>query len=179
MNVDLFNQALKGPWETIGDDLQFKVEDRVLFFQCSDSESDWKYNLDFPAEPYRDCGWFVHGGFKDIWKSGEDAILPILLSGEIDLVTGFSHGGPAAILAHEAFWWHNQEHIPTITFGCPPVTWGKAPSRWERTTNYQVRGDIVTYLPPWYSLPGERVLIGPPRFPWITGHMPAAYRRYL
>jgi hypothetical protein len=180
--LELFNRVNKGPWTTVGDDLQYRVEDNILFFQCSKSERDWRNNFDFPAEPYRDCGWKVHRGFKRVWKSGMDTILPILLSLSDPVIVGYSHGGPLAMMAHEAYWWETQKQPRTTVFGSPRFLYDVHPDilfRWSKVINCQVRGDLVTCLPPWYIAPGHRYQVGPRRLPWPTNHTPEAYRRYL
>lgn len=180
--LGLFNKTTKGPWKTVGEDLQYRIDGNILFFQCSKSEKDWFNNFNFPAEPYRDCGWKIHRGFKKVWKSGEDILLPILLSIANPIIVGYSHGAVMALLAHEAFWWATQRQPDTLVFGCPRFVTGANQDvlyRWSRAVNCLVRGDLVTYLPPWYISPGERDQIGPRSFPWPTNHTPAAYRRYL
>lgn len=183
--MSLFDKALKGPWKTAGDDLQYKVDGNLMAFQCSASTSDWLYNFDFASAPYRDCGWKVHRGFKRIWKSAEDEILPLLLSLINPIILGYSHGADVALLAHEAYWWKWKVQPFTNTFGGARLVVGankEVRSRFSNATVYRVNGDPVTMAPfKWmgYQDVGNVQDLGPWSLPNINKHKPDAYRKYL
>jgi len=70
--LEYFNAVTHGKWITGGLNIQYRLENRVLYFQASNEESDWALNFDFPAVPYKDMKekFFVHRGFLKAWLSG-------------------------------------------------------------------------------------------------------------
>jgi hypothetical protein len=189
----LFSITNSGPWNTAGNDTQYKVAVEckriILAFAPSSSKQDWIDNFAFPVRPYRDMpyGWLAHGGFVRAWKAARDAIVADVMSilGDNQLViTGYSHGGALATLAHENFVFHGL--IPmTVIFGSPRVLWMPPKAlrhRFRDVTVIRNRGDIVTHLPPWlfgYQHVGEIVKIGKPRMIGVRPHYPVEYERSM
>ena len=180
---DLFDRVLKGPWITAGDDVQYKLEDGLLYFQCSRGASDWRANFDFPVVPYRDMKdkFRVHRGFLAKWKSVRDVIRPL----PFHTIVGFSHGAALAALAHEDRLFHLGVECTTTLFGCPRFLWmpsGVAQFAFVGVRRVSVRGDIVTHLPPAFT--GYRHthrfrIVGPWSIPRPQKHQPDEYRRYI
>jgi len=207
---ELFQQCLDAPYITIGDDFQYWYDgERTIYFQCSSSDSDWKKNLDFfpiPIKPYKDMPitWYAHRGFVKVWKSVRDTILPIVkeiyAKRFVPRIIGYSHGAAIAVLAHEDvifttlgfiktngvvdFLYGEGMEPETIVFGCPRVIWmsNKINERFYGIDNYQVRGDVVTNIPPklfGFRHVGDILKLGNwfPIWPWR--HEPKNYLRFL
>lgn len=165
----LFRELLAGGYETAPLDTQYKIKNRVLYFQSSSSRKDWFLN--FFALP-------VDGrpaGFELAWRASKNEIAcEVLKKGGIDLAVGYSRGGPLSVYAAELF------GVPFVTFGSPRV--GRHASRGERVAGPR---DIVTLAPPFYRHAGKRVKIGKARrgnikpWEWISGHGPAEYLQRL
>jgi hypothetical protein len=191
--IDLFQLCNTGPWITAGKDTQYKVvEDGdtvILAFEPSSSSQDWKDNFSFPVRPYRDMpvGWLAHGGFVRAWKAAKDQIVADvipLLEGRALRITGYSHGGALAVLAHEWFN-YNDRNPTTVTFGAPRVLWmppKRILGRFENLITIRNRGDVVTHLPPWmmgFKHAGDLTRIGKRWWPSIKAHYPSEYREGL
>ena len=162
----------------IGLDLSYKFyadrDGHRLFvcFQGSNGLRDWKNNLlavpSRAAEPYRGCGWKVHGGFAGVWRSGNDAVirearelwekysrsrpLPGGGHGAYKLVfCGFSHGAALAQLAAEDCGSRFGGVYDCVCFGSPKLAWGTRAlthlQRSIRLTNWINRADLITALP--------------------------------
>ena len=183
----LFNRVVKGPWTTVGLDLQYRFENNFLFFQQTASMEDWKNNFDFADVAYKDSDvkWRVHRGFKRVWKSGSDEILAKALDIDDLNVVGYSHGGPMAGLLHEAYWYNKRKQPRTYTFGSPRFAY-RLPTavkgRFSRLINIQAGGDLVTCLPPslfGYEHVGQIYLFGDEIVPLPSRHVPDNYRRLL
>jgi pimeloyl-ACP methyl ester carboxylesterase len=183
--LEYFNRCNDGPWITAGRDVQYKMEDGVLYFQASSSIrssiSDWIYNFMLFSEPYRDCGWKIHKGAKLLWKSVEEVIAPLLYPNMT--IVGYSQGAWLAQLAHEYDWFNNSRQPRTITFGSPALSLNPSPellSRFAGVTNYHVKGDIVAGSPPWLAVAGKRVQLEPGTwYPSFKMHAQDAYREAL
>lgn len=194
--LELFNLTQKGPWQTSGIDVQYRIEQYnnrlYIIFQQTSSKSDWKYNFTFPPIVYKKSPypWRAHKGFTLLWHSVRDEILDKLAklvtpATEIYLV-GFSLGAALAILAHEDIQYHHPAcYIKTFAFGAPRVAWLLPKIVKERLSGVRIfhrRGDIVQFVPPallGYRHVGWRNRIGPIHFPWHTMHEPKEYRAYL
>jgi hypothetical protein len=180
---ELFDRCTRGPWITSGDDVQYKLEDGVLYFQCSSSESDWRANIDIPVVPYRDMEhkFLVHRGFLRKWKSVREEIRAL----DYDQIAGFSHGAPLAALACEEREYLTGRTIPATLFGSPRFLW--MPSFMTRMKFFGVRrvtvnGDLVSHLPPaftGYRHIGPEIVVGPWSLPRPSKHEPASYRKHL
>ena len=186
---EYFEKVLSGKWATAGRNIQYRLENRVLYFQASNEESDWAFNFDFPAVPYKDMKekFLVHRGFLKAWKSVRDEIALL----DFDTIVGYSMGGALATFAHEDFRYRKGYQPKTIVFGCPKVLF--LPSlhvlnRFTAIGRYANKEDIVAKLPPFFTHVGrfERMnevkLKRPEGFPllaWLSGHTPQMYRMRL
>lgn len=181
--LETFNATIHGPWTTSGDDVQWRLDEDGLFFQCSRSRSDWLHNFDFAVTPYKNMPskWYAHAGFVRLWKSAADEIMKAIDGRIPRIVAGYSQGGALATLAHEAILWESGIQPETITFGSPRVVWAsrKVLPRFSGVFNYRNRGDIIPHLPPvimGYRHVGENENIGPWAIPSHLGHYPDKYR---
>jgi predicted lipase len=184
----LFSECLKGPWLKEGIDTNYKIKvvdnTLYLFFEGSSSSQDWKDNFNIPAIPYKDMPvkWLAHKGFIRSWKAANDNIIAKIKEYNIDnvVIAGFSHGAAIATLAHEDLLFHGF-NVKSFVFGCPRVLWlppNIVKDRFLSLTRYEVRGDIVTIIPPaWlgYIHIGNVKRIGKYSFPWHTNHYPSKY----
>lgn len=161
-------------YKEAGDDVNYAFEEDIkthtltIYFQGSNSISDWVRNFLFPAEPYKDMEipYRVHRGFLAAWKEVEDIIIDKIL--EIDtpllchkwkhiIVVGYSHGGALAAFCHECVWYYRpdlrEEGLEGYGFEAPRIYAGwkvkKAlRERWEKFTIIRNRNDLVTHCPP-------------------------------
>jgi len=186
--LDYFNAVLSGKWITAGRNIQYRLEGKTLYFQCSAEESDWAFNLDFPAVPYKHMRekFLVHRGFLKAWRSVRDEISLL----DFDTIVGYSMGGALATLAHEDFRYRKGYQPKTIVFGCPKVLFmpsSHVRSRFTEIERFANREDIVSKLPPFFTHVGiDRTLTmsvkrpeGFPRLAWLSGHIPQMYRMRL
>lgn len=191
--LELFRLCNATTWRTAGIDTQYNItetQDTVyLSFAPSSSKRDWLDNFNFPVKPYRDMPrlWLAHGGFVRAWKAAKDQItkevIPLIKNKKFR-ITGYSHGGAIATLAHE--WFEFNDYYPiTFTFGSPRVIWMPV-----KHTLYSfcwlvpVRnsGDIVMHAPPaimGYRHVGSLITIGKPGMVGIKHHKPEEYYKYL
>lgn len=142
------------PWITVGIDLQYLVENRVLYLQPTSSSYDWRKNLKVKKE------WFgegenrlrVHKGFLESYMQGREVLLKILKSGDVDSVCGYSHGAALAVLLYWDYYGHTRIKFPVFTIGCPRVvsllTSKKKRDIFSEILNVQIETDIVTRVPP-------------------------------
>lgn len=155
--LERFEATLRGPWITVGDDVQCRIERdgcvAKLFFQCSASRSDWYSNFDFPAVPYKrqPKPWMAHRGFVSKYHGIRDWLSKEMV-GVVRLeVSGYSHGGALAVLAHEDMSWNEGIDVESWCFGSPRVLWlppRAVADRFKRLTRVVVRGDLVAHVPP-------------------------------
>lgn len=184
-----FREVTRGPWITAGKDVQYKVVDRVLYFECSDGKSDWRYNLAFGDTVYDDGEFRAHRGFKMLWKSIKKEIEAL----DFDSIVGYSQGAALALFAHENFL-HRKGYEPiSFVFGCPRVLYrpsGNVLSRFSQFYRFENPGDVVTKVPPailGYRHVGQRFVLernvkrpkGCNIFRWLSGHSPEMYERRL
>jgi len=190
-----FSAVNSGPWVTSGQDVQYRIEVSAqaitLFFQPTESLSDWVHNFDFPAVPYKDMTviWRAHRGFVELWKSVRDEVAKKILDSYQSyplplVVVGYSEGAAIALLAYEDLRFRLPKAlIQGIGFGTPRVLWGPSPdARFDSFVRYSVRGDIVTMVPPWlfgFHHVGKSIKVGPVHFPWWVQHTPEQYLDYL
>jgi hypothetical protein len=193
MNIlELFNECTSGGWTTAGIDVQYKVIDETLFFQCSHGKSDWMYNFKASGDVYTNSNipFVGHKGFNELWESVRNEIEKLSFSS----IVGYSQGAAIAVRAHENFY-HRKGFEPerTILFGCPPSI--KKPSddlrkRFTNVMNIYNYNDIVFHLPKLigYSHVGcfcklDSYKIKKPAsvglLEWLSGHSPKQYRQAL
>lgn len=203
---EVFEDAIRGPWETAGLDVQFRIKDEgdmaEIYFQGSVSEQDWRLNFDFIMEPYNDMPvpWLAHGGFVIGYKSVRDAIMSRINTKKYVFISGYSLGAAyAQLLLEDIRFNHPEIDSGAIVYGAPRVFYlppKVVRDRLEpliRVNNY---GDIVTHVPPaWagYRHVGEVYKIGSFKhflsilfpikqwmdFPTVKSHLIADYRHNL
>lgn len=133
-------------WITAGEDVQYKVIDRVLYFQCSRGASDWRHNFDVARNVYdkSDVRFVMHRGFARLWLS----VKPIIEVMDFDTIVGYSQGAALAIAAHENYFHRNGIEPATYTFGCSASIWfpgRQLRARFTRVFNFINPRDIVYY----------------------------------
>jgi triacylglycerol lipase len=186
MLKEYFTTVLEGPWKTAGEDVQYKIINKVLYLAGSNSFTDWKHNFDFPIEPYKKMPivWYAHRGFISAWKSARDKILFDTKNNSVHTIVGYSFGGALATLAHEDYIFNYGDGINTYTFGSPRVVWDSSgiKSRFDKLIRVKVNGDIVTHLPfafLGFNHVGKCITYGPKSFPRIMKHIPREYLAQL
>ena len=168
------NCAWKIHYEQVGDSVNYAFEEDIesstlyIYFQGSNSISDWVRNFLFPAKPYKDMDipYRVHRGFLAAWKTVEDIIIEKVT--EIDtpsplfkwkniVVIGYSHGGALAGLCHECIWYWRpdlrRQGLIGYGFEAPRFYAGwkvkeVLKQRWEHFYIIRNNNDIVTHCPP-------------------------------
>ena len=157
--LELYEKTLKKPWITVGNDTQYKLigDEHILClcFQGSNSDVDWKYNFRFWIKPYKNMKskWYAHSGFVTAWKLAEKQIALDVknnLGNRKLLILGYSHGASLSILAHEYFWFNNNNPL-TFAFAPARVIWfpfGNIKKRFKDLFVIKNRGDIITHVPP-------------------------------
>ena len=165
--------AYEASYEEAGDDVNycFQSEGRTLYiyFQGSNSISDWVRNFLFPSKPYKDMDvtYRVHRGFLAAWKEVEDIIIEKITAKDPKapeefywkeiVVVGYSHGGALAAFCHECCWfWRPDLRRGGLTgygFEAPRIYAGWKvkdclKQRWETFTVVRNNNDLVTHCPP-------------------------------
>ena len=152
-------------YQEAGDDVNYgfleEGDQLYIFFQGSNSISDWIRNFLFPAKPYKDMGipYRVHRGFLAAWKEVEDIIIDKISNSRWKHITvvGYSHGGALAAFCHECVWyWRPDLRVGGLEgygFEAPRIYAGwhvkKAlKERWETFRVIRNKNDIVTHCPP-------------------------------
>ena len=167
----------------IGRDLSYKFhvdhEHHCIYilFQGSNGLRDWWHNfLAAPTnrgalEPYRNCGWRVHLGFRRVWRSGNDQVMRETLAlwerfresrpvanGPMSpyhvCFAGFSHGAALAQLAAEDWSFRGQgdgARPDCVCFGSPKLAWGEEAVRRLGGSMILIswinRADLITKVP--------------------------------
>ena len=167
-----YNCAYTVPYQQIGDSVNYAFIEEgntlYIYFQGSNSITDWVRNFMFPAKPYKDMeiSYRVHRGFLAAWKTVEDLVIEKITEKEKDLlcykwqhivVVGYSHGAALAGLCHECVWfWRpdlRERGLEGYGFESPRFYggwWVKKALR-ERWANFKIircNNDIVTHCPP-------------------------------
>ena len=129
-----------------------------LYFEGSNSVTDWIHNFYFPAKPYRhmnDGVWFCHRGFLKVWKSIEPRVKDNILDPNIKTINivGYSHGAAIAQLCYEYVRFNRPDiSLSGVGFGAPRVVWGflikRVRERFRGFVAVRNGNDIVTHLPP-------------------------------
>ena len=181
MNLPIYfeNCAYNIVYQQIGDSVNyaFVENDRTLYiyFQGSNSITDWVRNFLFPAKPYKDMGikYRVHRGFLAAWKEVEDLIISKInetiykknkdnVFEEVKrwtriIIIGYSHGGALAAFCHECVWFHRPDlrigQLEGYGFEAPRIYAGwwvkkSLKERWKTFTVIRCNNDIVTHCPP-------------------------------
>lgn len=114
--LEKFETVNRGDWITSGKNVQYKVINSVLYFQCTQGVSDWKQNFRFSDEAYSGVSSFrAHKGFIELWQSVRHEIEAL----DFDTIVGYSQGGALAGFAHENYFHRKGFEPMTYTFGCP------------------------------------------------------------
>lgn len=175
---ELFRKcAWEVKYQQAGDSVNYAFEEDGdelrIYFQGSNSITDWVRNFLFPAKPYKDMGipYRVHRGFLAAWKEVEDIIIEKILEpddeghGSYDYgykwqritVIGYSHGAALAGLCHECVWFHRADlrdgGLSGFGFEAPRFFAGfcvpkKLRERWSAFEVVRTNEDIVTHCPP-------------------------------
>lgn len=132
------NCAYKVVYTQVGDSVNYAFVEEgdtlYIYFQGSNSISDWVRNFWFFKKPYKDMriSYYVHGGFLSAWKEVEDIIIKKITEVKspytkrtwysytdfIDgpdyrfnniITVGYSHGGALSGLCHECVWYNRQD----------------------------------------------------------------------
>jgi hypothetical protein len=160
-------------YEQAGDSVNYAFVEEgrslLIFFQGSNSITDWVRNFLFGKRPYKDMKveYKVHRGFLAAWKEVEDIIIKKVTDrqtyGEWKytydkiIIVGYSHGGALAGLCHECVWFHRPDLRETGLIGygfeAPRFYAGwkvkdELKERWEKFFVIRTNNDIVTHCPP-------------------------------
>lgn len=139
----------------------------LILFEPSDGSVDWRHNFAFFRKPYRDMEipYKVHGGFLKCWKIVKNEVVLRVIEKDVEgdfrqkkvVITGYSHGGALALLAHECVWFERPDlrdkGILTIAFEAPRIYGGwrvkeELKERWRNCFVVRNHRDIVTHMPP-------------------------------
>lgn len=205
--VDLFNYCNWIEYQEVGHDVDYAFieganDTLYIYFEPSNSKTDWIVNFAFPRRPYKDMQipYRVHGGFLSNWKAVEDIVIARVTEKGANgdyrwkrvVVVGYSHGGALAALCHEGVWFHREDlreaGLAGISFDGPRVFGGlyvpaALKERWAHFYVIRNHRDIVTHLPPvvmFFRHVGELVEIGAGEDPGLIGaHYPNKIRESL
>ena len=167
-----YNCAYTIQYQQAGDSVNYAfVEDKdtlYIYFEGSNSISDWVRNFLFPAKPYKDMKipYRVHRGFLAAWKEVEDIIIQKITETQLReavkeeraqglenvwdfrwrhiVVIGYSHGGALSGLCYECCWFYRpdlrEEHLEGYGFESPRfyAGWHVKEELKERWQNYKV-----------------------------------------
>lgn len=157
-------------YEQAGDSVNYAFVTRghklYIYFQGSNSITDWVRNFWFKKKPYKDMeiSYRVHAGFLAAWKEVEDIIIAKITEKENDeykwkhiVVVGYSHGGALSGLCHECVWYWRPDlrenglegygfESPRF-YGCMFVK-PSLKERWAKYTIIRCNNDLVTHCPP-------------------------------
>lgn len=169
--AEMFRQCWCGvAYQQVGDSVNYAFEEDkgslTIFFEGSNSLSDWVRNFLFGKRPYKDMGvpYRVHRGFLAAWKEVEDIVIDKITERKGKgyrwkhiTVVGYSHGGALTFFATEAIWFHRPDlrdgGFESYAFEAPRVFCGLwvpkvLKERWANMTVVRDGCDIVTHLPP-------------------------------
>lgn len=183
--LDHFNACdyAPGPWYTIGDDTQYRIDlidgMNYLSLQPSNSNKDWEYNLRPWIEPYRGCGWKAHAGYAHVWRQCNDALFAMLDPSIPLVIRGYSHGADLGIFAHEDAIWRGYKVYATYTFGASAIVRGDFRDIFDNLFRIYVRGDIVTIVWGWFKHVGNPIRLGKCALPSPLHHRQVEYRKGL
>ena len=164
------NCAYDVPYETVGNDVNYAFVEKkntlYIYFQGSNSVTDWIRNFLFRKRPYKDMKipYRVHRGFLKAWKEVEDIVINKILEEENNefkwkhiVVVGYSHGGALAAFCHECVWFYRRDlrdgGLIGYGFEAPRIYASfkvrkELEERWENFFVIRNGSDIVTHCPP-------------------------------
>lgn len=165
------NCAYDVAYQTAGNDVNYAFieskDELYIYFQGSNSVTDWIRNFLFGKRPYKDMEvpYRVHRGFLAAWKEVEDIIIAKIqerdrndnLKWKKITVVGYSHGAALAGLCHECVWfWRpdlRENGLEGYGFESPRFYAGfrvrkKLLERWEKFIVIRTNNDLVTHCPP-------------------------------
>lgn len=168
---ELFHKcAYDVEYQQVGDSVNYAFIEEgstlYIFFEGSNSISDWVRNFLFPSKPYKDMNitYRVHRGFLAAWKTVEDIIIAkvtemdgVVFKWKQIFVIGYSHGGALAGFCHECVWYHRpdlrRQGLIGYGFEAPRFYAGYKvkevlKQRWEHFTIIRTNNDLVTHCPP-------------------------------
>lgn len=158
-------------YQQVGDSVNYafleESDSLFIFFECSNSVTDWVRNFLFPAKPYHDMDipYRVHRGFLSAWKEVEDIIIAKICEDDNDCnykwkhitIVGYSHGGALCQFAVECAWfWRpdlRESGIEGYAFESPRIYAGfkvkkELRERWKNLLVIRTGNDLVTHCPP-------------------------------
>lgn len=158
-------------YQQVGDSVNYAFleegDSLFIFFEGSNSISDWVRNFLFPSKPYKDMkiSYRVHRGFLAAWKEVEDIIIAKICEDDNDgdykwkhiTIVGYSHGGALAGFCHECVWYWRpdlrENGLEGYGFEAPRFYAGfkvkkELRERWEKFLVIRDGNDIVTHCPP-------------------------------
>ncbi len=182
------NCAYDIEYQQAGDSVNYAFVEQLdknilyIYFQGSNSITDWVRNFLFTKRPYKDMAipYRVHRGFLAAWKEVEDIIISKILERNENntdylwkhiVIVGYSHGGALAFFANECVWFYREDlrnnGFRTFAFEAPRVYAGfrikkELKERWENMRVIRCNNDIVTHCPPFifgYTHAGEMIKI--------------------
>ena len=144
-------------YDTIGDSVNYKFieqdngETLYIFFQGSNSITDWVENFFFTKRLYKE--FKVHRGFYRAYSQVRDTMLNMIYYHDYKkiIIVGYSHGGALSQLAHEDIVYHFPNiSVYTFAFESPRCLKVKKKyrERWKNLTVIRNGSDIVTHMPP-------------------------------
>lgn len=166
------NCAYNVEYKQAGDSVNYAFVEQgdtlYIYFQGSNSISDWVRNFLFCKKPYKDMKipYRVHRGFLAAWKEVEDIVIRKIKEMDYNggmykwqqiIVVGYSHGAALAGLCHECVWyWRSdlrRKGLLGFGFEAPRFYGGWKvkeclKQRWEHFTIVRCNDDIVTCCPP-------------------------------
>lgn len=155
---ELFHKcAYEIKYDTIGDSVNYKFieqdngETLYIFFQGSNSITDWVENFFFTKRLYKE--FKVHRGFYHAYSQVRDIMLNMIYYHDYKkiIIVGYSHGGALSQLAHEDIVYHFPNiSVYTFAFESPRCLKVKKKyrERWKNLTVIRNGSDIVTHMPP-------------------------------
>ena len=142
-------------YEQVGDSVNYAfqegVNDLYIFFQGSNSITDWVENFLFSKKVYGE--FRVHRGFLMAYNQVRSIVLDKIYSKTYDkvIVVGYSHGGALATLCHEDIKYHFPKiELHTYAFESPRCVKAKKDirKRWNDLCVIRTNQDIVCHCPP-------------------------------
>lgn len=164
--VQIFkNCAWNIEYKQAGDSVNYAfietLDELFIYFQGSNSITDWVRNFLFKKRPYKDMEkpYKVHRGFLAAWKEVEDIVINKVKDPKWKHITviGYSHGAALAGFCHECVWYHRpdlrENGLHGFAFEAPRFYGGfkvrkDLRERWTTFTVIRTNNDLVTHCPP-------------------------------